>query len=628
MTFSPPSSLVTIAERIVQASPNGVLVYRCVGEGDMAADGTLELVLINATAERIFGSSPTPVSQVPPDVLRDVLRTGDAHRREMELRLPGCAESIYYDVSAVRMDDCVAVFYVDVTDRKRAQQAEQEQAGRTKFILDNALTAIATLDAVRDDSGWIVDFRYTMVNQKVEQLAGLPASELVGQRLLTLFPGTLASGLFEKWVGVMETGEPLHFFEHFRQGDVDAWYETRAMRLGDGLIESYSDVTELRRTQAQQQQQAELLRTIVENGKVGMTLFEVIRDESGAIVDFEYIFTNSINAANTGRTVAEMTGNRLLRLFPGIVDTPFFSTIVEAANAGEARQVVVPYFADGISGWYDITFVGMGNRVLFTDMDVTEQQEHRRQLERANLDLQRSNNNLQQFAYVASHDLQEPLRKIQSFGDLLLSQYGPVLEAGGADMIGRMQSAARRMSTLITDLLAYSRIGMDHDPYQRLSLTDLLADVCDDLSLIISETQADVQIDALPDVLGDAIQLRQLFQNLLSNALKFRQPDQLPVVRITARFVLATDLPSDLTLVSGNAPRFLEISVADNGIGFDDKYRDRIFQVFQRLHTKSQYTGTGVGLAICRKVAENHGGTIGVTSQLGHGATFRAYLPG
>ena len=624
MTPVPPSLFTSITERLFHASPNGVLVYQ--SDPADAVGNALTLVLVNATAERSFGSMPDAANQLPPDALREVLRTGDAYRQEMKLHPVGQLAPVFYDVSAVRMDDCVAVFYADSTERKRLQTEQAEQA--------------------------------------------------------------------------------------------------------------------------------ELLRTIVENGKVGMTLFDVIRDERGTIIDFEYVFTNSVNAANTGRTVTEMTGNRLLRLFPGIVDTPFFSTIVEAANAGEARQVVVPYFTDGISGWYDITFVGVGNRVLFTDLDVTktkqaeleqqrqtafltqlvdtsmsgiavykairdgqsqivdfesilfnpaaaaimqesgdtlygqtlrqrftdesypglfeqmvrvtqdegtfrnefyyisvdkwldvlgtrlddgfllllndvtEQHQRRRDLEQANLELQRSNDNLQQFAYVASHDLQEPLRKIRAFGDILLGQYGPALGDAGADMIGRMQSAAGRMSTLVIDLLAYSRISTHRDPFQRVSLADLLTEVCDDLSLVISETGADVQIDPLPTVPGDALQLRQLFQNLLSNALKFHQPDRSPVIRVTNQYVSATDLPPNVMPLPGDAPRFVEIAIADNGIGFDDKYRDQIFQVFQRLHTKSQYSGTGVGLAICRKVVENHGGTIGVTSQVGEGTTFRIYLPG
>jgi signal transduction histidine kinase len=747
-----PSSLFTIiAERIFHASPNGVLVYQFAIDGKTGDE--LNVVLVNARAERSFGLSPDPVCQLPADALLHVFRTGEPYRKEMELYPSGQTQLVCYDVSAVKMDGFVAVFYVDITANKQAQRAEKELAERTRFILDNALTAIATFDAVRDESGQIVDFTYTMVNQMAEQLSGRETGELVGQRLLTIFPGTRASGLFEKWVQLIDTGNPVHFLQHYKDDRRDVWYETRAVRLGDGLIESYSDVTELKRVQAEQQQQADLIQKIIEYGKVGMTLFGIIRNDAGEVVDFEYVFTNSANARNIGRSLHEMIGRRLAQLFPFIVDTSFFATLIEAASSDETKELLVPYTANGVITWFDITFVRVGNRVLVTDIDVTklkqaeleqqqqaaflsqlvdtsmsgiavykavrdeqnqivdfqsvlfnpaaattmgefgeelyamtlrqrfkdavypglfeqlvqvtqegtsfrsefyyisvdkwldllvtrlddgflllfndvsDQHRHRRQLEQANLELQRSNDNLQQFAYVASHDLQEPLRKIRSFGDMLLGQYGPVLGPDAIAMIERMQTAAGRMSTLIIDLLAYSRISTHRDPFRSFSLQNLIVDVCEDLSLSITEYNADIQIDSLPSVVGDAVQIRQLFQNLLSNALKFSQPHKPPIVRISSRYVLASQLPGDIMPIPGDAPRFLEVTVADNGIGFDDKYRDRIFQVFQRLYPTSKYSGTGVGLAICRKVVENHSGTIHVSSRLGEGSTFRVYLP-
>jgi signal transduction histidine kinase len=753
MPTVPSTLFTTIAERLFHASPNGVLVYQVAG--DPGTPGEVTLVMVNATAERSFGLRPAPDYQLPDNVLRQVFQTQEPHRRELTQHPSGHHQPVYYDVSAVKMDDFVAVFYVDITASKQAQRDQQEQAARTQFILDNALTAIATFDAVRDESGQIVDFVYTMVNHMAEQLSGRMASQLLGQRLLTVFPGTRASGLFDKWVQLIDTGEPVHFLEHYQDNNRNIWYETRAVRLGDGLIESYSDVTELKRVQAEQQQQADLIQKIVEYGKVGMTLYGIIRNDTGDVVDFEYVFTNSINASNIGRPLSEMIGSRLARLFPFIIDTPYFKTLVETADSTETKDLLVPYPnpVTGVMTWYDITFVRVGNRVLVTDIDVTklklaeleqqrqaaflsqlvdtsmsgiavykaerdeqnqivdfqsvlfnpaaattmgefgeelyaltlrqrfldtaypglfeqlvevvqegtsfrtefyyisvdkwldllitrlddgflllfndvsDQHRHRRQLEQANLELQRSNDNLQQFAYVASHDLQEPLRKIRSFGDMLLGQYGPALGPEATVMIERMQVAASRMSTLIIDLLAYSRISTHRDPFRSFSLQNLMNDVCDDLSLRIAEHNADIQIDPLPTLIGDAVQIRQLFQNLLSNALKFSQPDQPPVVRISSRYVTASELPNDVMPIPGDAPRFLEISVADNGIGFDNKYRDRIFQVFQRLYPQSKYSGTGVGLAICRKVVENHAGTIHVTSQVGEGSTFRVYLP-
>ncbi|WP_461140501.1 PAS domain-containing sensor histidine kinase [Spirosoma pomorum] len=248
------------------------------------------------------------------------------------------------------------------------------------------------------------------------------------------------------------------------------------------------------------------------------------------------------------------------------------------------------------------------------------------ELELANHDLQRSNDNLQQFAYVASHDLQEPLRKIQSFSSLLQEQYAQEIDDRGRDILSRVQQAGERMSTLIRDLLNYSRISTRQQVFEPVSLQKILDDVLDLLDLRIQQTGAVINASNLPTVRGDESQLRQLFQNLLSNALKFSLPDRPPVINVTTVIVKADKVPNPSGRIS-QAAKFTKIDVSDNGIGFEQKYADRIFQVFQRLHSHSQYAGTGVGLAICQRVAENHGGTITATSQLGQGTTFSVYLP-
>ncbi len=243
------------------------------------------------------------------------------------------------------------------------------------------------------------------------------------------------------------------------------------------------------------------------------------------------------------------------------------------------------------------------------------------QLTASNFDLRRSNENLEKFAYIASHDLQEPLRKIQSFGDILKNQYG--LQLGeGISYLERMQSAASRMSVLIKDLLVFSRISTRQEATLPIDLNQVLATVIEDMEL----GNAQLNIGALPTVLGDGSQLGQLFLNLLSNALKFRKPDTVPAIQINATQVTAAALPVDVK-PARRVARYHCISVADNGIGFDEKYLDRIFQVFQRLHNRSEYVGTGIGLAICEKVTANHGGAITAVSKPGQGATFAIYLP-
>jgi PAS domain S-box-containing protein len=283
---------------------------------------------------------------------------------------------------------------------------------------------------------------------------------------------------------------------------------------------------------------------------------------------------------------------------------------------------------------YDVG--GKPTHLIGTAQDITEQRRIRQELERQvgertwqlqNLvrDLERTNSNLQQFAYVASHDLQEPLRKIRSFANLLTEQYRIPLGNGG-DLIDRIQAAAQRMSVLISDLLAYSRIETRQETGRQVALNDVLIDALLDFDLRIQETGASVEVGTLPTVWGDALQLGQLFQNLLGNALKFGRPDVPPHIQVRSAEVAATELPATVSPARASA-HYHRIDVVDNGIGFDPKYADRIFQVFQRLHGRSQYSGTGIGLAICEKVALNHGGAITANSQPGKGATFSVYLP-
>ncbi len=245
-------------------------------------------------------------------------------------------------------------------------------------------------------------------------------------------------------------------------------------------------------------------------------------------------------------------------------------------------------------------------------------------LNQANGELQRTNLNLSQFAYVASHDLQEPLRKIQAFGDLLFKRNAAQLDEAGTERVRRMQDAAERMSGLIKDLLEYSRVSSYRETFAPVELNPLLASVRSDLAVLIREKKGSLHADPLPTVNGDATQLRQVLQNLLSNALKFSRPDVPPVVEIRCRVVPGAEAKG-LSLAPDAV--FYEISFSDNGIGFDETYADRIFEAFQRLHGRGDYPGTGIGLAIVRKVAENHHGGVSVSSRVGEGATFRVYLP-
>lgn len=249
--------------------------------------------------------------------------------------------------------------------------------------------------------------------------------------------------------------------------------------------------------------------------------------------------------------------------------------------------------------------------------DITKRKRREEELNLFSAKLEASNRELQEFAYIASHDLQEPLRKINAFSDRLKSRYGESLPDRAKDYLDRMQSAATRMQRLIEDLLSLSRVTTKGRPFVEVDLMKVANEVLEDLETSIEQSNGEVQIAPLPTIDADPTQMRQFFQNTIGNALKFSRRGVPPVVKITTR-----------SLVNENGhEQQIEIRVQDNGIGFKEKYLDRIFQPFQRLHGRTKYAGTGMGLAICRKIAERHGGTITATSVPEEGTTIIMTLP-
>jgi signal transduction histidine kinase len=250
--------------------------------------------------------------------------------------------------------------------------------------------------------------------------------------------------------------------------------------------------------------------------------------------------------------------------------------------------------------------------ILLAIEDITERRFTEWRLAEQTRELQRSNAALEEFASVASHDLQEPVRKIQSFGDLLERSAGAALDGNAREHLTRMLNAAARMRTLINDLLLYSQVSTRVQPLVRTDLARIAREVAADMETTIAESGGRVEIGELCIIDADPLQMRQLLQNLLGNALKYRQAGRPPVVQLTA-------------VHRGDG--HCTITVADNGIGFDKKHAGKIFGMFVRLHGRGQYEGSGIGLAICRKIVERHNGTIAATSMPGQGTTFTVTLP-
>jgi PAS domain S-box-containing protein len=424
-------------------------------------------------------------------------------------------------------------------------------------------------------------------------------------------------------------------FEHARE------FPPEEIAMAEETAERTWSAVERARAEAELRVSEMQLSAIVNQASAGL---------ARGLIDGTLTFVNQRYCQMLGYTADELIGSKMQDFTHPDDLTRNLELFYNLGKTGESFEIEKRYVCkDGSVIWVNTSVSALydneGNidQLLAASLDITarkhaetalkesEQQyrrlsieldarvnERTRQLELSVADLKRSNAGLQRFAYVASHDLQEPLRKILQFGGRLEESYGRQ-EQNGRFYLERMLSAAQRMTRLINDLLDFSRISSAPSLSDDIVLNELVNEVLDGLG-------AQVRVANLPQVKGDASQLHQLFQNLLSNGLKFHRPGEVPQIEIKVESVRADELPAHVH-PPGSARIYHRIDVIDNGIGFDEQYLDRIFQMFQRLHGRSEFEGTGIGLAICETVAFNHGGAITANSRPNEGATFSVYLP-
>ncbi len=371
----------------------------------------------------------------------------------------------------------------------------------------------------------------------------------------------------------------------------------------------------------------ESLKSVLEATQHGIMSFKSVRDPvTFEIIDFEIIQANKGGASMVNIPADEMIGKRLLSVFPGNVEEGLFDAYKHVTENGNVFKTERFYPHEGIDRWLRIAAVKMGDGFTVTFEDVSTEKQYEIKLENTINELQRSNKELEQFAFVASHDLQEPLRKIQSFGDRLKIKSQGQLTDETTLYVDKMLNAASRMSNLIFDLLSFSRLTKHSDPYVHVDLNQIISEVIVDLEIVIQQKNARIVYSNLPTINAIHSHIYQLFFNLIGNALKFSKAEVTPFIEITSQII---SQKSDLKSQRSNNEElpFVRVIIADNGIGLDNEYAERIFEIFQRLHGKSEYQGTGIGLAICKRIATNHGGIIYARGIPGEGSVFTVELP-
>lgn len=382
----------------------------------------------------------------------------------------------------------------------------------------------------------------------------------------------------------------------------------------------------LEREVSEKQAAQRTIQNILDHSLDGIMAFSSVRNETGEIVDFEWLLANFISAQTLGRGKGDLTGKLLLEVVPDAKKSGLFDIYKNVVDTSVSQQFEREFYLAGEVKWFYMAAVKLDDGLIVTYTDVTEKNVAEARLTQYAEELKRSNQDLEQFAYVASHDLQEPLRKIRAFGDRLAARYEDKLDEVGAEYITRMQQASARMQKLIEDLLSFSRISSGHEQFTRVDLTAVVNEVVDDIEGQIIREKAKVGVKPIAEINGDRGQIRRLFQNLISNAIKFHKQDGLPVVEISGEVVSGHQAEKEFGIPLTEAA-YVRIVVKDNGIGFDEKYSEKIFNIFQRLQGRAEYEGTGIGLAICRKIMTNHRGYIRAQSVINQGSEFILIFP-
>jgi PAS domain S-box-containing protein len=521
--------------------------------------------------------------------------------KDLEIRVHDArGQQLWLQLSAALADD--QVIYCAARDIS-LQRAVAEQVRQNSLLLSMA-GSIAKL------GGWSIELpsRRVVWSEEMHSLLGFPLGTPPGlaEGLQLYLPAyrervTLAvEDCIEQGIGFDLDVEMLdahgkHLYVQVAGQSVRDEHG-QIVRISGAL----QDISERKQALKQAQRLAERLATTLES--ISDAFYTLDNDWRFTYINPEAERQLNISAAAT-------LGQSVWTAFPGSYDSEIGQRYRQALRDNQACHF--ESFYEPFQSWFELHAYPSEEGLAVYFQNVSERRATQERLQRTLLELERSNRELEEFAFVASHDLQEPLRKIQAFSERLAKR-SDGLDDDGRDYLQRMTSAAARMQALIIDLLDYSRVNTRGQPLQKLDLDPLLDEVLQDLETTLEQSGAQVLREPLPPVRGDASQLRRVLQNLLSNALKFQQAGEKPLIRIYAEH------PGDESWV---------LCIADNGIGFDEKYLDRIFNPFQRLHGREAYAGTGIGLAIVKKIVERHGASITASSARGVGSTFRISFP-
>ena len=599
------SMIDAITESAFLMTPDGtiLLANEAVAQRLGATPGTM-------AGKSVYDLIPLELAQTRRLQIEEVVRSRAAVYFE-DTRLGRHILNSVYPVLDLKGDvGQLAVFGYDITERKRAEEALRKSEAQLLAMLNATPFPIALVD-VQDNK---IDFW----SHSALTLFGHTAPTAAEWYQIAYPDPDYQREVLDRWKPFLEIARESH--QTVNTGEYRVTCSDGSARicelyvtfLTDRLLITFNDITERKRAEETLRQSEARYRTLVEN--IPQKIFMKNRD-------YRFMSINENFARDLGFRPEEVVGKMDTDLFTPELADKYRADDVRIMETGQTEELEERYFQEDKETWVNTikTPVRDANGeivgLLGIFWDITERKRAQKALEKTTADLERSNKELEQFAYVASHDLQEPLRMVSSYTQLLEQRYKDKLDQDAKDFIGFAVDGANRMQGLIQDLLEYSRVTTRGQSLAPLDSHEALGEAVKNLKVTIQETGALVTNNDLPIVLGDHTQIVQVFQNLIGNGIKFKRSGVAPRIHISAE---NDSLDS----------RFRVFKVSDNGIGIEPRHFVRLFEIFQRLHSKQEYPGTGIGLALCKRIVERHGGRIWVESEPGKGSSFLFTLPG
>ena len=559
--------------------------------------------------------------------VKEVFETGKpfhAKNTRLDLVIDGQLKSFYFNYSFTPLFDLHGNVYgvvntgADVTDVNLANQEAEQSRNNLRNTILQAPVAMCILKG----PAHFVE----IANDRMLELWGKKAKEIVGKNLMDGLQELEGQGFDLLLTHVFETGRTYKAYDvavNLPRGEtlqtvyVDFVYE--AFRAKDGTIEGVivvaTDVTEQVIARQKIEQAEESARLAIESADLGK--YEVD------------LRTDKIKVSERFNEIWGVTADLPRQSYSSYVH-PADRDIRSKAHQESLETGYLHYEARLIWDDQSIHWIRVKGKIVYDEagepltllgvvQDINEQklfaEELQKQVRERTAELHRSNEDLLHFAHVASHDLKEPIRKIKVFGNMLADEFSGLLPERGLNHLAKIQNATDRMFAMIEGVLSYSTMNAGEQPIEKVDLNEILSDIKDDLEVVIQRKHAVIKGAPLPTIEGASVLIYQLFYNLVNNALKFSKPDRAPLIAYYH------------SIISSNDTEFLEITIADNGIGLEQQYAEQIFNPFSRLHGKDQYEGTGLGLALCKKIVERHHGTISATGVRDEGAVFTIMLP-